>query len=130
MGTIAEELQTLAANKAAIKAAIEAKNPSVPPTNDMSQWSSAIGSITSSSLYGIPSLKNLVGDNVNGTLTLPSEPYALDMSGIKVIPDHGLYYKFYMQKISSVSFPDLETVGEQGLYNAFYKNTHLVGSDR
>ncbi len=46
MGTIAEELQTLAANKAAIKAAIEAKNPSVPPTNDMSQWASSIQSIS------------------------------------------------------------------------------------
>lgn len=53
MGTIAEELQTLAANKAAIKAAIESKNPSVMPTNDMSQWPSAIQSISGKSGYDV-----------------------------------------------------------------------------
>ena len=117
MATIAEELTTLANNKAAIKAAIEAKNPNVMPTNDMSQWSESIESIPSGggSVYGISSITQLVGENVNGTLTLPSETYALDMSGIKVIPDYGLQYKFYGHKISSVSFPDLETIGAYGL---------------
>ena len=42
---IASELQQMAANKAAIKAAIEAKNPDVPPTDDMGKWADAIASI-------------------------------------------------------------------------------------
>ena len=45
MATIAEELQNLAANKAAIKTAISSKNPTIPPTDDLSQWPTSIGSI-------------------------------------------------------------------------------------
>ena len=44
--SIASELSQLNTNKTNIKAAIEAKNPSVPPTNDMSQWASSIQSIS------------------------------------------------------------------------------------
>lgn len=45
--SISSELASLAANKAAIKAAIEAKNPEVAPTNDLAQWPTAIDSIPS-----------------------------------------------------------------------------------
>ena len=45
--SISTELAQLAANKAAIKAAIEAKNPATAPTNDLSQWPTAIASIPS-----------------------------------------------------------------------------------
>jgi len=45
--SIATEIQTLQANKAAIKAAIEAKNPAVAPTNVLSQWPDSIASISS-----------------------------------------------------------------------------------
>lgn len=44
--SIETELSTLAANKAAIKAAIEAKNPATAPTDDMSQWPTSIASIS------------------------------------------------------------------------------------
>lgn len=43
--SIASELADLASNKAAIKAAIEAKGPSVAPTDALSQWPTAIASI-------------------------------------------------------------------------------------
>ena len=43
--SIASELSTLAANKAAIKAAIEAQNPSIPPTDSLAQWPTSIASI-------------------------------------------------------------------------------------
>ncbi|MBR3223011.1 MAG: hypothetical protein IKF72_12380 [Kiritimatiellae bacterium] len=43
--SIASELSALAANKAAIKAAIAAKNPSVAPTDALAQWPDAIASI-------------------------------------------------------------------------------------
>lgn len=43
--SIASELTTLAANKAAIKSAIEAKSPVIAPTDALSQWPTAIASI-------------------------------------------------------------------------------------
>ena len=43
--SIASQLTTLAANKAAIKAAIEAKNPETAPTDALAQWPTAIASI-------------------------------------------------------------------------------------
>lgn len=43
--SIASELTTLAANKAAIKSAIEAKSPVTAPTDALSQWPTAIASI-------------------------------------------------------------------------------------
>ena len=45
--SIASQLTTLAANKAAIKAAIEAKNPETAPTDALAQWPTAIASIPS-----------------------------------------------------------------------------------
>ena len=52
--SIASELTTLAANKAAIKSAIEAKSPVTVPTDALSQWPTAIASIpTGSSLSDI-----------------------------------------------------------------------------
>ena len=43
--SISSELSELSANKAAIKAAIEAKNPTTPPTAALGQWPTAIASI-------------------------------------------------------------------------------------
>lgn len=43
--SIASELTALAANKAAIKAAIEAKSPETMPTDALSQWPTSIASI-------------------------------------------------------------------------------------
>lgn len=45
--SIASQLTTLAANKAAIKAAIEAKNPETAPTDALAQWAQSIASIPS-----------------------------------------------------------------------------------
>lgn len=43
--SIASEIAALAANKAAIKSAIEAKNPATAPTDALAQWPTAIASI-------------------------------------------------------------------------------------
>lgn len=45
--SIASQLTTLAANKVAIKAAIEAKSPATAPTDALAQWPTAIASIPS-----------------------------------------------------------------------------------
>ena len=66
--SIASELEQMAANKAAIKAAIEAKNPSTMPGLDMSQWADAIASIQS-------------GGGATG-YTLTVEPYSYPVPAI------------------------------------------------
>lgn len=43
--SISDRLEQLALNKAAIKDAIERKNPKIPPTGDLAQWPAAIESI-------------------------------------------------------------------------------------
>ena len=45
--SIASELSTLIDNKAAIKTAISAKSPTIPPTDVLSQWPTSIASIPS-----------------------------------------------------------------------------------
>ena len=65
--SIASEISNLAANRDAIKAAIEAKNPSTAPTNALSSFPAAIASIQTGSnaspiaqLYGWPDIKALL----------------------------------------------------------------------
>ena len=43
--SVASQIELLASNKAAIKTAIEAKNPIVIPTNELAQWPTSIASI-------------------------------------------------------------------------------------
>ena len=96
--SIASELSTLAANKAAIKAAIEAKNPATPPTGDMSQWPTAIASIPEG------------GGGLTGyTLTIyGSKDLYLDEGGIAVlfadgtIGVHETY--FYLSSVAPLVF--------------------------
>ena len=55
--SIASELSQLNTNKTNIKAAIAGKNPTVSPTDNLSQWPTSIGSISSGgeSVFGITS---------------------------------------------------------------------------
>lgn len=109
--------------------ALEAKGATMPASRTSYNLSSTIGTIPSGggSVYGISSITQLVGENVNGTLTPSQTPFALDMTGIKVIPNNGLDSKFYYNKgLTSVSFPDLESVGEEGMKSAFIGCTNLI----
>jgi len=66
--SIASEMTNLAANRDAIKAAIEAKNPTVAPTNALSSFPASIASISGGSssaspvaaMYGWPDIKALL----------------------------------------------------------------------
>lgn len=53
--SIASEITVLAKNKAAIKAAIEAKNPIIAPTNALAQWPTSIASIPDKDEWQPPS---------------------------------------------------------------------------
>ena len=76
--SIASELADLSANKAAIKAAIVAKNPEIAPTDALAQWPSAIDSIPSDgSLYlcALPFTPN-EGGIYNCTLLVDGSDYS------------------------------------------------------
>lgn len=78
--SIASELTTLAANKAAIKAAIEAKNPATAPTDALSQWPASIASIPSgSSVPYDAEVEYLQGDG-SSTYINTGLPYASIMN--------------------------------------------------
>ena len=94
--SIASELSTLAANKAAIKAAIEAKSPETAPTGDMSQWATAIESIpTGGGLDGFTKIEYsnglvayygysgaILGYNVLSSQSIVKIEFGTDVSGI------------------------------------------------
>ena len=75
---IASELQQMAANKAAIKASIESKDPDVPPTDDMSQWPAAIASIPT-------------GGGGGGNIFVSAPAYGVLVDGVK--SEAGRFYE-------------------------------------
>lgn len=86
--SIASELITLAANKAAIKAAIEAKNPSIAPTDALAQWPTSIASISSGTplpydeivdYLSFPAGAYIVFDSTHGGLVV-SGPYDVNIA--------------------------------------------------
>lgn len=70
-----------------------------------------IGSIAGGgSKYGL-TMDNILGDvNQNGELQFPTGG-TFSSTDIVSIPDYGLQYKFNMSGITSVSLPNLTTVG-------------------
>ena len=68
--SIATEIAALAANKAAIKSAIEAKNPATAPTDALAQWPTAIASIPTGGGGGWqppsdwPDIRQILADDV------------------------------------------------------------------
>ena len=63
--------------------------------------------------FGV-SIDNLLGNvDENGVLQFPTEPFSFVGSGIKDFGYRTMYYKFYYNdSLTSVSFPDLETISQ------------------
>ena len=117
MATIAEQLTSLANTKAAIKDAIVAKGVAVADTDPFSAYPAKIGQISGggapATKYGV-SIDNLLGNvDGNGVLQSPTEPFSFVGSGIKDFGYRTMFYKFYYNdSLTSVSFPDLETISQ------------------
>ena len=115
MATIAEQLTSLANTKAAIKQSIIDKGVQVADTDPFSAYPAKIGQISGGSApatkYGV-SIDNLLGNvDGNGVLQSPTEPFSFVGSGIKDFGYRTMFYKFYYNdSLTSVSFPDLETI--------------------
>lgn len=128
MATIAEQLTSLANTKAAIKQSIIDKGVQVADTDPFSAYPAKIGQISGgggepATKYGV-SIDNLLGNvDANGVLQFPTEPFSFVGSGIKDFEYHTMYYKFYYnESLTSVSFPDLETISQNYTCSYTFKN--------
>lgn len=135
MATIAEQLTSLANTKTAIKDAIVAKGVPVADTDPFSAYPTKIGQIEGgggapATKYGV-SIDNLLGNvDEDGVLQKPTTPFVLDGKGIKDFGARTMYYKFYQNAaITSVSFPDLETISQNYTCTyAFYSCDNLTST--
>lgn len=129
MATIADQLTSLANTKAAIKQSIIDKGVQVADTDPFSAYPSKIGQISGGSApatkFGV-SIDNMLGNvDENGVLQFPTEPFSFVGSGIKDFGYHTMYYKFYYNdSLTSVSFPDLETISQNYTCNNTFEECH------
>ena len=119
MGTIADKLTYLSDTKTAIKDAIVAKGISVADTDTFRSYADKVAEIQTKKI-GV-SIGNIIGDvSSNGTYIPPSEPYTLDLTGVKTIGDRGFQYVFYGDKnIDKIIANDIMSVGLYGFAYAF-----------
>ena len=123
MGTTAEKLQAIANSKAAIKAAIEAKGVS-NVGNKLSDYAGKIGQISGGGSSGDPRYE------VSQQGALSKKSFAVNwFNDVTSITDNGLEYAYYKNNATSVSFPNLTSVGNSGLYYTFYGCTSLTSVD-
>ncbi len=80
--------------------------------------------------FGV-SIDNLLGDtDQQGNLEPPSEPFSFGSLDILGIADYGLYAKFhYNNGITSLSLPNMTSIGYNGLYCVCIGSTSLRSVD-
>ena len=119
MTTIAEQLTDLAEVKEAIKNSIIEKGVSVADTDTFRSYADKVAEIQTKKM-GM-SIGNIIGDvSSNGTYIPPSEPYTLDLTGVKTVDDRGFQYAFYGDKtIDKVIANDVTSVDAYGFAYAF-----------
>ena len=108
MGTTAQKLQAIQNSKAAIKSAIEAKG--VSDVGDvLADYATKIGQISGGS-SGDPRYE------VSEQGALSKKSFAVNwFNDLTSIPNNGLEYAYYKSNVTSVSFPNLTTIGNNGL---------------
>ena len=129
MATIAEQLTSLANTKAAIKQSIIDKGVQVADTDPFSAYPAKIGQISSggapATKYGV-SIDNLLGNvDADGNYVNPTEPFELNLSGVKSMPSYGMCYFAAGGNINALRVPirslianDLVSVTSQS-FNSF-----------
>ena len=82
----------------------------------------------SSIKYGVD-LDGMIGDvDANGVLQTP-DPSQFSSTEIRSISDYALQYKFRKRPVTSVSLPNLTSIGNYGMQYAFYQDTALTTVD-
>lgn len=123
MATIAEQLTSLADAKSAIKGAIVSRGVSVSDTDPLRTYADKIGQIGETvpeTRFGV-GIGNLLGTvDADGNYVVPSEPFEVNLAGIKSVPEHGFSYAFFdMTNLISVNANDVTSVGEYAFQEAF-----------
>lgn len=129
MATIAEQLTSLANTKTAIKEAIVAKGVAVADTDTFASYATKIGEIQSGgggevvdkTKFGV-SIDNIFGNvDENGTYVTPTEPFGVDLAGLKKVGADAFAYAFYrVPKLLFIRANNIVSVSEKSFYYAFF----------
>ena len=135
MGTIADKLTYLNGTKTAIKEAIKAKGVTVTDTDTFRSYATKIGEISGggapATKYGC-SIDNILGNvDEKGAYQTPTEPFTLDMSSVKSLPNNALFYKFYQSNATGALIIGLEgdLSGRSAMNSCFSWCTGLTSVD-
>ena len=124
--SIASQLTTLAANKAAIKAAIAAKNPATAPTNALAQWPAAIASIPSGG--GLTGYKlTMQGSAAYDSYTAVAIAYA--DGSVEVYDSYSLYTSETVVKNDVVAYAKCKGEPYNDIYKVVSGTTVILSAD-
>lgn len=128
MATIAEQLTSLANTKTAIKDAIVAKGVAVADTDTFASYATKIGEIQSGgevvdkTKFGV-SIDDIFGNvDADGMYVAPTEPFVLDLSGVKSVKADAFTGAFVARPVSRVVANDIISVGDRAFKNSFADN--------
>ena len=133
--SVADQINRIKTNIANTYTAAQAKGATMPQAQNSDNLAACVQSITTggggSTQFGLTAEQMLGTLDGEGNLTLPTLP-SITFTGLKSISNYGFYYKF-SQRIfetgATVSFPDLTTVGLNGLQNCFSSCSSLTSVD-
>lgn len=132
--SVADQINRIKTNIANTYTAAQAKGATMPQTQNSDNLAACVQSITTGgggTQFGLTAEQMLGTVDSEGNLTYPTLP-SITFTGVKSIPDRGLYYKFYQRPFETgavVSFPDLTTVDMEGMYVCFDYCTSLTTVD-
>ena len=134
--SVADQINRIKTNIADTYTAAQAKGATMPQTQNSDNLAACVQSITTgggggSTQFGLTAEQILGTVDGEGNLTYPTLP-SITFTGLKSIPDVGCFYKFYQRTLETgavVSFPDLTTVDDSGMYSCFNGCSSLTSID-
>ena len=135
--SVADQINRIKTNIASTYTAAQAKGATMPQTQNSDNLAACVQSITigggggGGTQFGLTAEQMLGTLDGEGNLTYPTLP-SITFTGLKSIPRSGFYYKFHLRNFETgavVSFPDLTTIGLNGMQNCFYNCTSLTSAD-
>ena len=122
--TIASAIATKQQQVADSYTAVLNKGGTLPATQNLTNLATAISSIPSgggSTRFGL-SLDNYIGQVNNGTLQTPTTfPNSIIFTGVETVAQSALVEAFENDSnVDTISFPDLVTIEQSGLFRCFY----------
>lgn len=134
--SVETQIERIKTNIANAYTAAEAKGATIPEVKNSDNLSACVDSITTGgggggTQFGLTAEQMLGTLDGEGNLTMPTLP-SITFTGVKSIPVNAFYYKFYGRNFETgavVSFPDLTSVGTNGMYYSFSSCASLATVD-